>query len=363
MDLVGALRVRRASTTTWAPGGWLVVLSLAVVAASVLALAVARAGDRRAALYFAHLRGRAGGRVVHVRDRRRLRLLVVPDGDRPQPGADRIGHRPHLHRHRRGRHRAGPDGARARPVSPRRARRRVSHSRSSQASSSWRPRCSSPRVATASRSARVAGSARAASTSAMLRLHPRDLALEASHLPLAARARRAALAAAPRPPLRSRPRGSERAGGGRGRRAGLVLGARLEEVGVAAEAQHRAAVLEGERVGGDRVDQRPIVGDHQHGAVVGLERGSPAPRGSRCRGGWWARRAPAGCPRGRSAPPATAGAARRPRGARRGSRPPPRRTGNRRAACAPATGVRSLSASTVSTTVREPSSSSPCCEK
>ncbi len=33
-------------------GGWLVVLSLAVVVASVLALAVARAGDRRAALYF-----------------------------------------------------------------------------------------------------------------------------------------------------------------------------------------------------------------------------------------------------------------------------------------------------------------------
>ncbi len=34
-------------------GGWLVVLSLGTVVASVLALAVARAGDRRAALYFA----------------------------------------------------------------------------------------------------------------------------------------------------------------------------------------------------------------------------------------------------------------------------------------------------------------------
>ena len=38
-------------------GGWLVVLSLAVVAASVLALAVARAGDRRAALYFSTCAG------------------------------------------------------------------------------------------------------------------------------------------------------------------------------------------------------------------------------------------------------------------------------------------------------------------
>jgi hypothetical protein len=34
-------------------GGWLVVLSLGIVVASILALGVARTGDRRAALYFA----------------------------------------------------------------------------------------------------------------------------------------------------------------------------------------------------------------------------------------------------------------------------------------------------------------------
>ncbi len=65
---VGGLLVTIASPLTWissglseysgfddnvGAGGWLVVLALAVVAASVLALAVARAGDRRAALYFA----------------------------------------------------------------------------------------------------------------------------------------------------------------------------------------------------------------------------------------------------------------------------------------------------------------------
>ena len=65
---VGGLLVTIASPLTWissgpseytgfddnvGAGGWLVVLALAVVAASLLALAVARAGDRRAALYFA----------------------------------------------------------------------------------------------------------------------------------------------------------------------------------------------------------------------------------------------------------------------------------------------------------------------
>jgi hypothetical protein len=69
---IGGLLVTIASPLTWissglseysgfddnvGAGGWLVVLALAVVAASVLALAVARAGDRRAALYFATCAG------------------------------------------------------------------------------------------------------------------------------------------------------------------------------------------------------------------------------------------------------------------------------------------------------------------
>ena len=194
-------------------GGWLVVLSLAVVVASVLALGgrPRRRPARRALLR--HLRGGARRpRASRSRPGRPSRS-GLPDGDRAEPDPDRIGHRPHLHGHRRGDARPGPRrGARRQPSLSSAAR---SHSRSSQASSSCRPRCSSPRVATrvAVGEGRRIGQRRLDLGDA--RLDAGDLALQPPHLALAARARRAALGRARRRRLRSRPRG---AGAGRRRR-------------------------------------------------------------------------------------------------------------------------------------------------
>ena len=137
----------------------------------------------------------------------------------------------------------------------------------SQASSSWSSRCSSPRAATASRSARTAGSASAASTSAM---PASTRAISPSRRWTSrAGARRSGAASERRRRRRGAARGCRRGRGGRRR---LRLVARAQQVGVAARAQHGAPVLDGERVGGDGVDQGAVVGHHHHGAVEGPER-------------------------------------------------------------------------------------------
>ena len=105
-------------------------------------------------------------------------------------------------------------------------------------------------------------------------------------------------------------------------------------------------------MGGHGVDQGAVVRDDQHRAVEGLEGRPRAPRGSRCRGGSSARRAPAGCRRGRSARPAPGAGARRRRGARPAPRPPRRRRGSAPSRVRACPWVRSLAASTVLTTVR-----------
>ena len=85
----------------------------------------------------------------------------------------------------------------------------------------------------------------------------------------------------------------------------------------------------------DGVEQRPVVGDQEQRAVEARAARPPAPRGSRGRGGWWARRGSAGSRPRRRGSPATAGAARRPTGRRPASRRPRRRTGSARAARGP----------------------------
>ena len=145
LDLVGIHRLRRLRRQRRRPAAGWWCSRWRSWSPSVLALAVARAGDRRAALYFGTCAAARRRGVPHLLHRGGLRVLGLPDGDRAQPDPDGTAHRPHLHRHRRGVRRPW-----APPRSPRSAlaqpRPRAPTRGISQASSSWRARCSSPRV-------------------------------------------------------------------------------------------------------------------------------------------------------------------------------------------------------------------------
>ena len=78
---------------------------------------------------------------------------------------------------------------------------------------------------------------------------------------------------------------------------GPALLAHAHVLGPAADVAAQRAVLDRDRARADRVEQRAVVGDEQDRARGTRAARPRAPRGSRCRGGWWARRGSA-----RSAP-------------------------------------------------------------
>ena len=116
----------------------------------------------------------------------------------------------------------------------------------------------------------------------------------------------------------------------RGRGLALPLGLGQHERGVAALVGVDDAVVDLPGPLADRVEEPPVVGDHDQ---RGRPRGQvlrPARRPPRRRGGWWARRARAGRGRRAAARPASSGGARRrtaraPRGRGRRRRAAPRR--------------------------------------
>ena len=82
----------------------------------------------------------------------------------------------------------------------------------------------------------------------------------------------------------------------------LPAGPALEVGAVAALVHVARAPIELEDAAGDPIEQVAVVGDQHQPAAERRPAGPPARRCRRCRGGWSARRAPAGRPRGRSPP-------------------------------------------------------------
>ena len=110
-------------------------------------------------------------------------------------------------------------------------------------------------------------------------------------------------------PSASRPRSPSR----RGRRSLARSSASPLVVGPADEVAVEAAVVEDDRAAADRLEQGPVVRDQDDARPRRRAARPRAPRGSRCRGGWSARRGPGRWRRRRPGSPARGGAARRRR--------------------------------------------------
>ena len=123
------------------------------------------------------------------------------------------------------------------------------------------------------------------------------------------------------------------------------------------------AVLADERAAADRLEQGAVVGDEDHRALEGRAARPRAPRGSRCRGGWWARRGSGRWRRRRPGSPARAAAARRRRcrsSCFSASAPEKRKPPSRSRAFWP---LRPVSRWAASSTVPSPAAVSACWER
>ncbi len=87
---IGAGDARLSGIGDIGAGRWLVVLALGVIGGCALAVAQARAGQRRPVLLTAVGHDGPGGRGGGLRQRRRPRAARLPDGGRPQPRASPV---------------------------------------------------------------------------------------------------------------------------------------------------------------------------------------------------------------------------------------------------------------------------------